>query len=320
MASDANGSAREIFLSDVIGGLSKSRKRLEPKYFYDARGAELFNQICQLDAYYPTRTETGILDTNADDIAHYLGTDAVLVEYGAGSLDKVRILLDAISNPVALIAVDISADQLDRAANDVRSAYPKLEVLHVAADFTRPVDLPEPARVGGNPVVFFPGSTIGNFDPDDAIEFMVGARDTVGPGGMLLIGVDLKKDSARLEIAYDDPAGVTAAFNLNLLTRINRELGGDFDLDTFNHVARYNTNLGRIEMHLKSTKAQTVTINGQPFDFAEGETIHTENSYKYSIEEFQALAERAGFKPMQVWTDAENLFAVHLFKVAADTS
>ena len=300
------------FLADVVEGLSVTPKGLSPKYFYDAVGAQLFTEICELDEYYPTRTEIGILANNAGDIADEVGPNAMLIEYGSGALDKVRLLLDALKEPAALVAIDISAEQLGQATAEVNAAYPGLEVMPVEADFSRKVDLPTPKVKAEKRVVFFPGSTIGNFEPKDAERFLQGIAETLGPGGQLLIGVDLRKDASRLIAAYDDAKGVTAAFNKNVLVRMNRELGGDFDPDLFRHVARYNAHLGRVEMHLESMTDQTVRIGKHTFDFTAGETVHTENSYKYSLDDFHALTARAGFVPVRVWTDPEQLFAVIL--------
>ncbi len=306
----------EAFRHDVLSGLSSLPKQLSPKYFYDAEGARLFTEICELDEYYPTRTETGILTDNAADIAAHMGRATMLIEYGSGALDKVRILLDALDDPVSLCAIDISATQLQAATDEIRDAYPGLEVIALEADFTRAVELPEPQRKPETKVVFFPGSTIGNFDPADAEAFLSGASDTLGAGGMLLIGIDLKKNPKILVDAYDDEAGVTAAFNKNLLTRINRELGANFDLSLFRHIARYNVHAGRIEMHLESCTDQTVTVAGETFHFTAGETIHTENSYKFTPEEFETLAGSAGFEKAGLWQDAKAHFAVMLFRVA----
>ncbi len=305
------------FIGDVIQGLGTTPKRISPKYFYDAEGARLFTEICELDEYYPTRTEIGILNDNTADIANRLGPDVMLIEYGSGALDKVRILLDALDDPVSLCAIDISAEQLQEAANEVRSAYPGLDVLAVAADFTRAVDLPSPKRTPKSRVAFFPGSTIGNFDPADAEAFLGAICQTVGKDGMLLVGVDLKKDPARLVDAYDDSSGVTEAFNKNLLSRINRELGADFNLSLFRHIARYNALAGRIEMHLESCTDQIVHIDGHDFHFAAGETIHTENSYKFTLQEFEDMAASAGFDKITSWTDDDSLFAVVLLRVKA---
>ena len=274
-------SSNATFLDDVLHGLGSQPKQMPPKYFYDAIGAELFTQICELEEYYPTRTEISILQKNATDIATKLGEQAMLIEYGSGSLDKVRILLDALSDPVALCAIDISAEQLKAASKEVQNAYPELEVLAVEADFTQVVPLPSPETSPKAHVAFFPGSTIGNFAPENARDFLAGISETIGVDGLLLIGVDLKKDASRLVAAYDDAKGVTAAFNLNLLQRINFELGGDFDLTLFRHIARYSKVNGRIEMHLESCTDQTVRISDHAFDFEAGETIHTENSYKF---------------------------------------
>ena len=310
-------SSNAIFLDDVLHGLGSQPKQMPPKYFYDAIGAELFTQICELEEYYPTRTEISILQKNATDIATKLGEQAMLIEYGSGSLDKVRILLDALSDPVALCAIDISAEQLKAASKEVQNAYPELEVLAVEADFTQVVPLPSPETSPKAHVAFFPGSTIGNFAPENARDFLAGISETIGVDGLLLIGVDLKKDASRLVAAYDDAKGVTAAFNLNLLQRINFELGGIFDLTLFRHIARYSKVHGRIEMHLESCTDQTVRIGDHAFDFEAGETIHTENSYKFSSDEFQALAQSAGFDHVQSWSDPEDLFSVMLFHVSS---
>jgi dimethylhistidine N-methyltransferase len=316
MPLDPPDSSNATFLDDVLHGLGSQPKQMPPKYFYDAIGAELFTQICELEEYYPTRTEIGILQKNATDIATKLGEQAMLIEYGSGSLDKVRILLDALSDPVALCAIDISAEQLKAASKEVQDAYPELEVLAVEADFTQVVPLPSPETSPKAHVAFFPGSTIGNFAPENARDFLAGISETIGVDSLLLIGVDLKKDASRLVAAYDDAKGVTAAFNLNLLQRINRELGGDFDLTLFRHIARYSKVHGRIEMHLESCTDQTVRIGDHAFDFEAGETIHTENSYKFSPDEFQALAQSAGFDHVQSWSDPEYLFGVMLFRVS----
>jgi L-histidine Nalpha-methyltransferase len=297
------------FVADVLAGLAADPKTLPPKYFYDAAGSELFGAICALEEYYPARTETSILKTHADDMAAVIGADSMVIEYGAGSMEKVRILLDALVAPVVFVPVDISKGHLIAAAKDLRRAYPDLAVQQVVADFTKPVPLPVPPRPASRRVAFFPGSTIGNFDPDPTVAFLRAIGDTVGPNGGLLIGIDLQKDENRLVRAYDDAAGVTADFNLNLLTRINRELDGNFVLERFRHVARYDRDLGRIEMHLESLVDQSVRVAGRTFNFAAGETIHTENSYKYTLAGFDDLATRAGFQRDRHWTDAEGLFA-----------
>ncbi|MEK9752491.1 MAG: ergothioneine biosynthesis protein EgtB, partial [Rhodospirillaceae bacterium] len=302
----AEGTA--TFLNDVLAGLAAEPKGLKPKYFYDEAGSALFTEICRLPEYYPTRTEERILAEHGGDIAAAVGAGAALIEYGAGSLDKIRLLLDRLDAPAALVAVDISQAHLLAAARDLAASYPDLSVLPVAADFTKAFRLPPLPKGHARKVAFFPGSTIGNFEPDHAVAFLRGVAATLGKGGGLLIGVDLKKDVDRLLHAYDDAAGVTAAFNKNLLARINRELGADFDPARFRHVARYDQALGRVEMHLESLTDQTVTVAGHAFDFAAGETIHTENSYKYAPSGFRDLAGSCGFASAAMWRDPEQLF------------
>jgi L-histidine Nalpha-methyltransferase len=300
--------ARAAFLRDALAGLSAKPKALPPKYFYDAEGSRLFDRICALPGDYPTRTEIGILADNAPAIARLID-GCVLVEPGAGSTVKVRRLLDARPRLAAYVPIDISGTHLVAASRALAADYPDLRVMPLVADFAEGIDLaiaPPGRRVG-----FFPGSTIGNFDPADAQDFLRRFAQALGPGSGLLIGVDLKKSAAILEPAYDDAQGVTAAFNLNLLRRMNRELGADFVLGRFRHRAFYDPRKGRIEMHLESRLDQTVRIAGRAVRFAAGETIHTENSYKYTIEEFGALAAGAGWRPDRVWTDRDRLFAVH---------
>jgi dimethylhistidine N-methyltransferase len=301
------------FLNDVVAGLSSEPKHLPPKWFYDRAGAELFEKICELPEYYLTRTEREILEVAAPTIGDELGSNAVLIEYGSGAMSKVRLVLNAIDKPHAFVAIDISAEQLEQAAADLVTAYPGLRVHTVAKDFTNVVLLPNWLHSAGRCCAFFPGSTIGNFEPDEASSFLERIRRTVGQNGALLIGVDLKKDLARLEAAYNDSAGVTARFNKNVLVRINRELGGDIDINAFEHQAWFNASKGRIEMHLQSCRDQTLTISGQKFGFRPGETIQTESCYKYTVVEFQSMAIDAGFRLAQVWTDEDNLFAIHLF-------
>ncbi|TCT07758.1 L-histidine N(alpha)-methyltransferase [Aquabacter spiritensis] len=298
------------FRADVVAGLSAPRKTLAAKYFYDAEGSRLFDRICGLPEYYPTRTELDILRREAGAIAHRAGKNARLVEFGAGSLVKVRILLDALDLPAAYVPIDISADHLMEAAQALARDYPALDVVPLVGDFTRRVALPQ--IDGQRTVGFFPGSTIGNFTPSEARRFLVEARLTLGTGALLVLGVDLKKDVRRLEAAYDDAEGVTAAFNLNLLARINRELDGNFDLDRFAHAALFNEEESRIEMHLVSRADQIVRAADRTFRFAAGETIHTENSYKYASEDVAELARAAGWHTEQVWTDAQTLFGVFL--------
>lgn len=304
------------FLDDVVQGLSQPQKQLACKYFYDERGSKLFDAICRLDEYYPTRTETALLETYARDIAGLIGSGVCLIEYGCGSLVKTRLLIDALDRPALFVPIDISEDHLLRSAKELAEDYRDLDVLPQVADFSRALALPE--KMNGKDakrVGFFPGSTIGNFDHEAAVEFLQSVSETVGEGGGLLIGVDLKKDTDILIRAYDDAQGVTAAFNLNVIERINRELGGDFDVSAFRHRALYNAREGRIEMYLVSLKRQTVNIQGYEFAFAEGETIHTENSYKYHIEEFETLANTAGFASGKTWVDEDKLFSLHYLTV-----
>jgi dimethylhistidine N-methyltransferase len=299
------------FLDDVMAGLSRSQKTLPPKYFYDAHGCALFEAICGLPEYYLTRAETALMLGQVGDMARHLGLGCILIEYGSGSGRKTRILIGAIE-PVAYVPIDIAREQLGATAAEIARDFPRLRVIAVCADYSRPLALLELEGLGARRrIVYFPGSTIGNLTPAEAAAFLAGAREQAGAGGGLLIGVDLKKDTARLDAAYNDARGVTAAFNLNLLARINRELGADFDLSAFRHRAFYDEAGGRIEMHLESVKAQAVTIDGRAIRFRKGETIHTENSCKYSVREFQELARAAGLAPVECWTDAEQLFSVH---------
>lgn len=302
--------ARDAFLQDVLSGLSQRQKAIPPKYFYDAAGSRLFDRICELPEYYPTRTETAILRDNAGSIAARAGWDVAVVEFGSGSSTKARILLDALTLPAAYVAIDICGPHLTAATTALQRDYPHIAVSAIEADFTEEVHMPD-ALSGKKRLGFFPGSTIGNFSPEDAEHFLIKAARTLGPGADMLVGVDLKKHGAVLHAAYNDRSGVTAAFNLNLLTRINRELRGDFDLKAFRHRAVYNAAFGRIEMHLESLKPQTVHIAGDAFTFREGETIHTESSYKYSISDFHRLVNGSGWKIGDVYVDAENLFSVH---------
>ena len=307
--------AVEDFHAAIVAGLSQPQKRILSKYFYDERGSKLFEQITQLPEYYPTRTETALLRAHAAEFAELIGPHASLVEFGSGSSTKVRILLDALEAPSAYVPIDISRDHLIESAKGLAEAYPDLMVVPVAADYTQPLELPEipdeVVRIG-----FFPGSTIGNFSYAEAVEFLHNAATELGSDNGLLIGVDLKKDAAILNAAYNDSAGITAEFNLNILRHINRELGVDFDLDGFTHDARWLPEEGRVEMHLVSKRDQTVRLDGHVFEFAQGESIHTEDSHKYTIEEFHALAAEAGWRAFRHWTDADNLFSIHYLRVA----
>lgn len=303
------------FAHDAIEGLSQQPKRLSPKYFYDVTGSELFEQITVLPEYYPTRTELGILRDRAGEIASIIPKGAALVEFGAGATTKVRLLLNECAFG-AYVPVDISGDFLKAQAEALRQDFPALSVYPVTADFTAPFALPDAVRDMPK-VGFFPGSTLGNFEPHEASAFMRSAREILGQGALMVIGVDLEKDERVLYDAYNDAAGVTARFNLNVMVRINRELGGNFDTGAFIHRAIYNRERHRIEMHLISKKAQTVRVLGRSFSFRPGETIHTESSYKYSLDRFTALARGSGWTALESWTDARGMFSVHAL-VASD--
>lgn len=298
------------FYGEVLQGLQQVQKTLPCKLLYDERGSQLFEAICELEEYYLTRTEIAIMQTYIHEIASLLGRGCVLIEYGSGNSQKTRLLLEALPDPVAYIPVDISEASLARSTAALAAAYPGLAVLPVWADYTHPFSLPSIHRPGARKVAYFPGSTIGNFYPAEAIAFMQRIAQTTGHNGALLIGIDLKKDPAVLNRAYNDRAGVTAAFNLNILTRLNREFSADFQLDQFVHYAFYNELEGRIEMHLISRRAQTVYIGEQAISFKAGETILTEVSYKYTLEEFQHLAAQAGFSVGRTWTDVSCQFSV----------
>ena len=305
--------AEESFREAVLAGLSRRSKALPCRFLYDERGSALFEEICKLPEYYPTRTETGILADCAPEISELVGRHAQLIEFGSGSSRKVRLILEALDQPAAYVAIDISREPLRRAAEGLATEFPDTPVVAICADYLQPLRLPPlPARGDGRRLGFFPGSTIGNFAPEEAVDFLVGCRQVVGRDGAMLIGVDLKKDPAILDAAYNDAAGVTAAFNLNLLVRMNRELDADFNLDRFEHDAFYNQIAGRIKIYIRSLADQIVTVGGHTIRFAVGERIHTEDSCKYTIAEFQRLATRAGFRPMRSWTDAGALFSVHL--------
>jgi L-histidine Nalpha-methyltransferase len=303
----------ESFRECVLAGLSQRQKSIPCRFLYDERGSTLFEAICETPEYYPTRTETGILAACAQEIAALMGPHCQLVEFGSGSSRKVRLLLSAFEQPSSYVAIDISREALQQAADDVAALFPNIDVRAVCADYMAPLDLadiPEPKQ--GRRLGFFPGSTIGNLDRLTAVEFLKRCRRVVGADGAMLVGVDLKKDARLLHAAYNDAAGVTASFTLNLLTRINRELDGDFDLAKFMHDASYNPVEGKVEIFIRSLAEQVVTIAGERFRFRRGEGIHTEDSCKYSVPEFQSLAARAGFAPSRVWTDAAQLFSIHL--------
>ena len=299
------------FREDVVRGLARQPKSLAPKYFYDAVGSALFDAICGLEEYYPTRTETALMREHAAEMAEYVGSRCALIEFGSGMSRKSRILIGE-TRPAVYVPIDIAGETLREAAHALVRTNPQLNVVAICADYSAPFSMPALSEFAAQRrVIFFPGSTIGNFDPEEAVIFLKNAATIAGPGGGLLIGVDLKKDKTVLDAAYDDPQGVTAAFNLNLLARINRELGADFDVRAFRHRAEYVVARGRIEMHLESLRFQSVFIGASKFVFERGETIHTENSYKYTVEEFRILAARAGFTQRRCWVDARELFSIH---------
>jgi dimethylhistidine N-methyltransferase len=304
------GIAGSGFAADMAHALALRPRSISPKYFYDAHGSQLFDRICELPEYYPTRTELAILRSHAAEIAAQMGPHAEIVEFGAGSCVKVALLLDAMDRPARYLPIDISGEHLAASAAELRAQYPALDVQPVVADYTQRLLLPARVPGAGRRVGFFPGSTIGNFTPDEALQFLQ-VTGQVLRGGALLLGADLIKDPAVLHAAYNDAQGVTAAFNLNLLARANRELGTDFVLEQFAHSAFYNAPLQRIEMHLVSRCRQQVTLGGQAHEFEEGETLHTENSYKFTIEGLRALALRVGFRAGPVWTDPQRMFSLH---------
>lgn len=298
----------EAMAAEVHAGLGCRQKYLPPKFFYDKHGSKLFDTITRLPEYYPTRTEIALLREHAAEMAELLGLHSILLELGSGSSIKIRLLLEAV-RPRIYVPMDISRQHLIDSARSLAHDYPWLTVHAACVDYSQPWDIPDFGA--GRQNAFFPGSSIGNFDPDAARQLLVRVRQLVGADGGLLIGVDLKKDPGILERAYNDAQGVTAAFNLNMLAHINRRLSADFNTDNFVHKAIYNAQKGRIEMHLECTRDHYVRINGNVYRFHSGETIHTENSYKYSIAEFHELAAGAGFEPVRVWTDQADLFSIH---------
>ena len=309
---------RSTFAADVLAGLSASPKRLPPKYFYDDAGSLLFERITELPEYYPTRCEMSILRVHAADICRLIPEGAALIEFGAGAAKKARILLRAAPQLAAYVPVDICGEMIEREAAELRADFPKLKVLPVKADITTRFALPAEAKSAASRVGFFPGSTIGNFEPHEAAGFLRNAARVLGRGATLIIGVDLIKPVEVLTAAYNDKAGVTSKFNCNLLKRINRELAGTFKLDGFEHHAFYNRERNRIEMHLASRKRQKVKVLGETVDFRAGETIHTENSYKYSVESLSALARGVGWLPAAAWSDPDNYFSIQAFTFAGD--
>jgi dimethylhistidine N-methyltransferase len=305
------------FLAEVLAGLSSSPPTLPCKFFYDERGADLFLKICELPEYYVTRTETELLRRYGSEIAESIGANAALIGFGTGAGIKTRMLLEHLENPIAYIPVDISKQRLIESAVELSHAMPALEILPVCADYLQPLQLPKPLRRPDHVAVFFPGSTIGNLEPAVAQDFLRRVCRLCGRSGGLIIGVDLQKDRQVLEAAYNDSAGVTAQFNLNLLVRVNRELGANFDIARWKHRAIYNQTVGRIEMHLVSDCRQTVSLAGRDFVFDTGDAIITEFSYKHTLEGFARLAASAGFREAsRVWTDPQKWFAVFHFAVA----
>jgi L-histidine N-alpha-methyltransferase len=297
-------------VEEIIAGLRLPEKMISPKYFYDERGSQLFDDITHLPEYYPTETELGIMRANIEEIADLVGSQASLIEFGSGSSRKTPVLLEHLHDLAVYVPVDISEDHLLESAGRLRKGFPNLEILPVVADFTRPFKLPEPTIMPLRNIVYFPGSTIGNFIRDDALELLKVMYQEAGADGAMLIGVDLQKDSAIIERAYNDSAGVTAEFNLNMLRHLNRDYGSNFDLNAFSHRAEYNEDKGRIEIRLINSEDQTVSIGDEDIMILKGEAILTEYSHKYTLDGFAAMAAEAGFEVQKVWTDPERLFSV----------
>jgi dimethylhistidine N-methyltransferase len=316
-ADAADPSCDPDLAAHVLEGLARPQKALPSQFFYDARGSALFEQITTLDEYYLTRTEIDLLERHAGDMAALIGARASVIEFGSGSSRKVPILLRALEEPAAWVPIDIDDDMLAQSVRDMRARFPGLRLVPIHADFMQPVALPDD-RLSANRIGFFPGSTIGNFRPHEALAFLRRVGVTLGRNAAMIIGVDRKKDLSTLLSAYDDADGVTAAFNRNILVRINRELGADFDLDAFAHEARYDIGRGRIEMHLVARSPQRVHVLGRTFRFAAGETIHTEVSCKYTIDEFRLLARAAGWQPVESWSDPRDWFAIHFLRFRDD--
>ena len=307
---DGLSTEQRQMLEDALAGLTSRHKTLPSKYFYDERGSRLFDRITALEEYYPTRTEVEIMSHCGAEMAEALGPRILLIEYGSGSSVKTRTLLDNLQDIAAYVPVDISTDYLLKVATHLQRDYPHIPVMPVAADFTKPFGLPEPPEPARRRAVYFPGSTIGNFSRAAAGRLLARMAEVCGPGGAVLIGVDLLKPVDVLEPAYNDASGVTAAFNLNLLRRLNTELGANFDLDEFEHRAEFNPKASRIEMRLVSQREQTVTLDGSRIHFDEGESILTEYSHKYTVESFGEMAAKAGLRTEQAWTDPDGLFSV----------
>lgn len=299
------------FRNDFIEGMTQTPKELSPKYFYDDRGARLFDRICDLEEYYPTRTEMGILRDSMEEIARLFGPACRIVEYGSGSSLKTTLLLDGLASPAVYIPIDIAKEHLQDSAVRIATRYPGLEVLPVCADYTSRFDLPPSTASFRRSIIFFPGSTIGNFRPHEATDFMRRMARWCRPGDGMLIGVDLRKDPKVLEAAYNDREGVTAEFNRNILVRAQKELGARLDPEAFTHEAVYCEEQGRIEMRLVSRIDQVVRIDHEVIPLPKGEVIRTEYSHKFSVDGFKALARTAGFQPRRVWTDTAGYFSIH---------
>lgn len=309
--------SNDCFLEDVVAGLSSPDKTLPCKYFYDERGAVLFEAICEQPEYYPPSVELALLESRLSEIGDLAGQKAVVIEPGSGAGIKTEKLLAALDEPSCFVPIDISREQLQRVGNELNKQFPALTVQPICADFTQTLSLPALPADSAKRIVYFPGSTIGNFSSDAAVQFLSHLRSLAGPDSALLIGVDTKKSEAKLHAAYNDTAGVTAEFNLNLLERINAELAGNFVIDQFHHEARWNADLGAIQMLLISDCDQQVSIGNQSFKFVRGETICTEHSHKYEPQEFQRLAEQAGWSAQELWLDQEKLFSLHWLKAKA---
>lgn len=305
---------KENLLEEILRGFNKPQKELPSKLFYDERGSALFDEICELNEYYLTRTETSIMLDNIEDICSVLGNKCLLIELGSGSSRKIRLLLTGLQDPAGYVPIDISEEHLINSVNALAKDYPSLRIFPVYADYTQPLNLPNFEFSHSKKAVYYPGSTIGNFEPKYAAKFLNRIANRLGRGNGLLIGIDLKKDNKTLEDAYNDKKGVTADFNLNILRRLNRELGTDFNMDNWKHHAFYNRNEGRIEMHLINLSDQTVHLNGSSITFVKDETILTEYSYKYSVEDFKDLISDA-YNLEKVWTDIENRFGILYFTV-----
>ncbi len=300
-------------MAEVLNGLRKTQKELPCKYFYDEHGSMLFDRICTLNEYYIPRIETAIMEAYIAEITELLGVNINLIEYGSGSSNKTRILLDNLHNIDTYMPIDICEEQLLSSKEELKTLYPDLNIHSICADYTNSLELPELEHTNKRKIVYFPGSSIGNFDPPRAKQFLEHIANVCGPDGGLLIGVDLKKDPDVLYRAYNDSQGITAAFNLNILKRINRELGCDFQVESFAHYAFYNTYQGRIEMHLLSLRDQAINLNGVTFTFSDFESIWTESSYKYTVDEFQQIAASAGFKAVKTWKDEKQWFSIQYF-------